>query len=104
MVYFDTFFIFTQNLPPPRAPATEPNPAYPSDSSLIGPQQMSQKNISYLLEGQDYKEGDMGKDGAGRYRKHHKKKQKTTLDGTRGEDGGTKTGCTGHGLKSGGKA
>ena len=40
----------------------------------------------------------MGKDGTGRYGKHRKKK-KTTLDGTRGEDRGKKTG-----LESGGEA
>ena len=45
----------------------------------------------------------MGKDGTGRYGKHHKNK-KTMLDGTRGEDGGRKTGCTGHGLESRGEA
>ena len=63
---------------------------------------MAQKNIAYLLERQDYKQGDTGKDGTGRYGKHHKKK--TTLDGTRGEDGGRKTGYTGRGLESGGEA
>ena len=44
----------------------------------------------------------MGKDGTVRHGKHHKKK--TTLDGTRGEDGGRETGSTGHGLQSGGEA
>ena len=61
---------------------------------------MAQKNITCLLEGQDYNQGDRRKDGTGRYGKHHKKKKKTTLDGTRGEDGGGKTSCTGHGLES----
>jgi len=37
-----------------------------------------------------------------RYGKHYKKK--ATLDGTRGEDRGRKTGYTGHGLESGGEA
>src|SRR6218665_3066700 len=45
-------------------------------------QQLSQKNITHLLEGQDYKQGDVEKDGTGKYEKHHKKK-KTTLDGWR---------------------
>src|SRR6218665_1339999 len=40
----------------------------------------------------DKKQGRVGKDGTGRYGKHHKK---TTLDGTRGKDGGRKTGYTG---------
>ena len=44
----------------------------------------------------------MGKDGTGGCGKHRKKK--TMLDGTHGEDGGRKTGCTGHGLESGGEA
>ena len=35
----------------------------------------------------------MEKNESGRDGKHYKKK-KTTLDGTRGEDGWTKTGCT----------
>jgi len=52
--------------------------------------QMTQKNTTYLIEEQD---------GTGRYEKHHKKK-KTTLDGTRDEDGGRKTGYTGHKLES----
>ena len=39
----------------------------------------------------------MGKDGKGRYGKHHQQK-KTTLDGTRDEDGRRKTGYTSHGL------
>src|SRR6218665_2488371 len=51
---------------------------------------MAQTNIAHLLE----------KDETGRYGKHHKK---TTLDGTRGEDGWRKTSCTGHGLESEGK-
>jgi len=33
----------------------------------------------------------MGKDGTGRYGKYHKRKMKTTLDETLGEDGGRKT-------------
>ena len=45
----------------------------------------------------------MGKDGTGRYGKHHKKNQ-TTLDGTCGEDGGRMTGYTGHGLEFGGES
>src|SRR6218665_3404121 len=50
---------------------------------------MAQKNITNFLEGQYYKQGGMGKDGTGRYGKHHRMK-KTTLDETRecrGEDG-----------------
>src|SRR6218665_1591754 len=38
-----------------------------------------------------YKQGGMGKDGTGRYRKHHKKK-KTTFDRTRGENEWRNTG------------
>src|SRR6218665_1088611 len=63
-------------------------------------QQMAQKNITHLLEGQENKQGDMEKDGTGRYGKHHKKKTTLGGSGTRGEDGWTKTGCTGHGLES----
>src|SRR6218665_2257210 len=45
---------------------------------------------TYFLEGQEYKQGGIeGVDGTRRYGIHHKK---TTLDGTRGEDGGRKTG------------
>jgi len=58
---------------------------------------------AHLLEGHDYEQGDMEKDGTERYEKHHKKK-KTTLDGTHGEDGWTKTDSTGHGQDSGGEA
>jgi len=57
-------------------------------------QRMAQKNIAYmyLFERQDHKQVGMGKDGTGRCGTVHKKK-KTTLDGTRGEDEGSKTGC-----------
>ena len=57
------------------------------------------------MESQDYKQGGMGKDGTGRYGKHNNKK-KTTLDETRGEDGGRKTDYrpTGYGLESGWEA
>jgi len=55
--------------------------------------QMAQKNIMHFLEGQDYKQGNMGKDGTGRYGNHHKKK-KTTFVGplSLGEDGERKSG------------
>jgi len=55
---------------------------------------------NYLQEGQDYKQTVWER--TGRYGKHHK--NKTTLDGTRGEDGGRKTGYTDHGLESGREA
>ena len=58
---------------------------------------------AYYILGQDYKQGDMGKDGTERYGKHNKKK-KTMLDGTQGKDGGRKTGYTSHGLESRGEA
>ena len=43
------------------------------------------------MVGHDYKQSGMGKDGTGRYGKYHKRKMKTTLDETLGEDGGRKT-------------